>query len=128
MKTKPAKAIDVAFLQGPTEDGKGARVVRVRNGMISAGEVRPAREGEPLHDRELVRLKPIHAELPICAIEVLHGPTSAPEVAAESADGRSSGGSSDARSEARPARVATDSYRKNWSAVFARKRANNALN
>jgi len=96
---------DLAILQGPTEDGKGARVLRVRDGEISAGEVRPAREGEPLADRELVRLTPLQEGAPICEVEVLHAPGPA---SLESSEKTAQG----------PARVATESYRKNWSAVF----------
>src|SRR5689334_5109735 len=105
MKGKRRKAVDVAFLHGPTEDGQGARVVRFTDGAISAGEVRPAREGEPLHDRELVRLRPLHAQLPLCEVEVLHGPEreASPEQAPPAeAD----------KPGARRARVSTDSYRR----------------
>lgn len=105
-KTKPR---DLAILQGPTEDGKGARVLRVKDGEISAGEIRPAREGEPITDRELVRLKPLEDGGPVCEIEVLHAP--AKPSAAEAA-----------KAGPGPAQVATDSYRKNWSAVFGGKR------
>jgi hypothetical protein len=112
MKPKPPRTrrkSDIAILQGPTDDGLGARVVRVKDGAVSAGEVRPAREGEPLAQRELVRLKPLHAELPICEVEVLHAPLDEPAAPG----GKASPG---------PAQVATDTYRKNWSAVFGAKR------
>lgn len=112
MNPKPPRTrrkSDIAILQGPTEDGLGARVVRVKDGTVSAGEVRPAREGEPLDQRELVRLTPVQEQLPICEVEVLH----APEPPAAGAAGKASPG---------PAQVATDTYRKNWSAVFGAKR------
>jgi len=118
MSAKPTRKPprDLAILQGPTEDGKGARVLRLKDGELSAGEIRPAREGEPLADRELVRLTPLHEGAPVCAVEVLHGPApSAPAPA-----------SSDVGSQPKPAqgpaRVSTESYRKNWSAVFGAKR------
>jgi hypothetical protein len=104
-KRKPR---DLAILQGPTEDGKGARVLRLKDGELSAGEIRPAREGEPITDRELVRLKPLSEGAPICEVEVLHAPPSAATEAAKGGPG--------------PAQVATDTYRKNWSAVFGGKR------
>jgi hypothetical protein len=117
MNPKPPRTrrtSDIAILQGPTEDGLGARVVRVKDGAVSAGEVRPAREGEPLAQRELVRLKPLHAELPICEVEVLHGPAEpAPSANSSSSSSKASPG---------PARVATDTYRKNWGTVFGAKR------
>jgi hypothetical protein len=99
----PARAAqlpdDVALLSGPTEDGKGARVLRFTRGALYAGEVRPAREGQPLGDHELVRLRPLHERVPLCEVEVLHAPE--PQT-------RRNG----------PARVATDRYRRNWKAVF----------
>jgi hypothetical protein len=107
-KRKPR---DLAFLQGPTEDGKGARVLRLRDGELSAGEIRPAREGEPLADRELVRLTPLQEGAPVCEVEVLHAPASR---APAEADGKPAAPG--------PARVSTESYRKNWSAVFGTKR------
>jgi len=97
---------DLAILQGPTEDGQGARVLRVKDGEISAGEVRPAGEGEPLADRELIKLTPLREGAPICEVEVLHAP-------APRGEDRSGQG---------PARISTESYRKNWSAVFGGKR------
>jgi hypothetical protein len=110
-KRKPR---DLAILQGPTEDGKGARVLRVKDGEISAGEIRPAREGEPITDRELVRLKPLEDGGPVCEVEVLHAPAK-PSAANDVKAG-------DAKAGPGPAQVATDSYRRNWSAVFGGKR------
>ena len=105
---------DLAILQGPTEDGKGARVLRLKDGELSAGEIRPAREGEPLADRELVRLTPLHEGAPVCEVEVLHGPApSAPAPATSDVRAKPVPG---------PARVSTESYRKNWSTVFGAKR------
>lgn len=103
-KRKPR---DLAILQGPTEDGQGARVLRLKDGAISAGEIRPAREGEPITDRELVRLKPLEQGGPVCEVEVLHDPAQA---------------GAQTKAGPGPAQVATDSYRKNWSTVFGGKR------
>jgi hypothetical protein len=100
---------DIAIIHGATDDGAGARVLRFRNGAVSAGELRPVREGKPIGDRELVRLKPLHDELPICAVEVVH-----PGAASE----RDANG---------PARVTTDRYRRNWNAVFGQGRKKPAL-
>jgi hypothetical protein len=87
----------------------------VKDGEVSAGEIRPAREGEPIADRELVRLKPLEDGGPVCEVEVLHAPPAKPSPA----DGAKTG---DAKAGPGPAQVATDSYRKNWSAVFGGKR------
>jgi hypothetical protein len=112
-KRTPKRPRDLAILQGPTEDGKGARVVRVKDGEISAGEVRPAREGEPVGDRELVRLTPLGDGGPICEVQVLHDPGKAQSESTVDREDRSTHG---------PVRVANETYRKNWSAVFGGKR------
>jgi hypothetical protein len=98
---------DIAILHGPTEDGEGARMLRFREGAVYAGEVRPVREGQSVEHHELVRLKPLEPESPICEVEVLHAPEThrLPE-----------------RKSTGPARVATDGYRRNWGAIFGRGR------
>lgn len=96
------KSKDVAVLQGPTEDGEGARIIRFRDGTVSAGEVRPMKEGQALNQQELLRLKPMKNDPAICEVEVLHEPTRR-------------------KSKAGPAQVATDTYRRNWSQVFGKR-------
>jgi hypothetical protein len=105
MPKQPTRPLpkDIAVLHGPTEDGEGARMLRFKEGSVYAGEVRPAREGQPLDNRELVRLRPMHPNYPVCEVEVLHAP------ATEPATPRPSGG---------PARVSNRSYRRNWNAIF----------
>ena len=109
---------DIAILSGPTEDGQGARVVRIREGgEVSAGEIRPVREGEPIHQSELVRLHPLDTNKRVCAVEVLHGPAE-PRPAAET-------GTEPKRQEpkrnAGPARVSNAKYRQNWNLIFGSK-------
>ena len=99
---------DIAILHGPTEDRQGARLLRFKDGQVFAGEVRPAREGQAIEQHELVRLRPIHPELPVCEVEVLHTPKPI-------ADSRTS---ADPRSSAGPARVSNERYRRNWNTVF----------
>lgn len=96
---------DIAILHSPTEDGRGARVVRIRDGEVSAGEIRPVREGEAVNQSEVVRLRPMAEDARVCEVEVLH----APEAAAKAEQRGASSG---------PARVSTANYRKNWSAIF----------
>lgn len=115
-KAPPAPR-DIAILGGPTEDGQGAQVLRIRDGSISAGELRPAKEGQPITHSELVRLRPVGASERICEIEVLHAPHESHD-SADSAD--STGPSAEARS--RPARVSSERYRRNWGAIFDAKR------
>lgn len=109
----PARRVpkDIAILHGPTEDGQGARMLRFKEGNIYAGEVRPVREGQSIQHQELVRLRPLDAEVPVCEVEVLHSP----ETAHESAETPRRQGSG-------PAKVTSDGYRRNWGAVFGRDR------
>ena len=65
---------DIAILHGPTEDGQGARVLRFKEGNVYAGEVRPVREGQSIGHQELVRLRPLDPDVPVCEVEVLHAP------------------------------------------------------
>ena len=102
-------ARDVALLYAPTDDGKGARILRARDGNLEAGEVRPAKDGQPLQGGELVRLEP-RADAPcVCDVHVLHQAQKqdapAPSPPALEAAGR-------------PAQVATEDYRLNWDRVF----------
>jgi hypothetical protein len=130
--TAPKSTKDFAIVSGPTEDGQGARVLRIREGTVSAGEIRPVKDGEPITNNEVVRLHPIDAERRICEIEVLHTPALArsagatgdrdanPDAAAR--DGREDGAAAQQRAtSSRHARVSTPNYRKNWSAIFEQK-------
>jgi hypothetical protein len=99
LKPKPK---DIAILHGPTEDGEGARLLRLKGGEVWSGEIRPVREGQPIQQHELVRLHPIHPTLPVCEVEVLHAPK-------PSAEQRESSG---------PARVSNRRYRQNWNTIF----------
>ncbi|HMI93128.1 MAG TPA: hypothetical protein VK509_17275 [Polyangiales bacterium] len=112
MTDKPAKRAprapkpkDIAILHGPTEDGEGARLLRLKGGEVWSGEVRPVREGQPIEQHELVRLHPLHPGLPVCEIEVLH----APKATKSTPEQRESSG---------PARVSNPRYRQNWNTIF----------
>jgi hypothetical protein len=106
---------DIAIVSGPTEDGQGARVLRIREGDVSAGEIRPVREGEPINHAEVVRLHPLDAGQRVCEIEVLHAPKTGDEV-----DGKAhtSAKPTKTTTSSGPARVSNAKYRKNWSAIF----------
>jgi hypothetical protein len=110
---RPNKAAgrDVAILYAPTDDGKGARVVRARNGAFETGEVRPIQDGQPINQGELVRLSP-RADAPcVCDVEVLH------EKPAEASSSDEASAAPD-RSLGRPALVASEDYRVNWDRIF----------
>lgn len=138
-KPRRKRPHDIAILGGPTEDGRGAQLLRLRGDSVSVGEIRPAREGEPITHSELVRLHPLDAERRICQVEVLHEPQTSsrdPELGprasfgdgrSDAANAREAGADPSASTAAprtrpdgvsRPARVATERYRKNWDAIF----------
>jgi hypothetical protein len=105
---------DVALLYAPTDDGEGARILRSRDGSIETGEVRPMKEGQPIHRGELVRLVP-RTETPcVCDVEVLYTKAADESAASAAKDGPASEGLG------RPAQVATDDYRLNWDRIFGR--------
>jgi len=93
---------DVALIHSATEDGEGARILRLRKGRVEAAEVRPAKDGECLNNHELVRLHPREDTPRICDIEVLY---SSDQEATEPGSG--------------PARVSNRAYRENWDRIFA---------
>jgi redox-sensitive bicupin YhaK (pirin superfamily) len=101
---------DVALLYAPTDDGKGARILRSRDGNLEAGEVRPAKEGQPLQGAELVRLEPRPDAPCVCDVQVLH--EAAPRESSVPLEAPTAG------LAGRPAQVATEDYRLNWDRVF----------
>jgi hypothetical protein len=105
---------DVAVVVAATEDGKGARIVRSREGKIEIGELRAAEEGKPLQGRELIRLKPqVNADaanVPVYDVEVVHpGASTKPD--AEEAT---------LRQGQKPAQVASTAYRESWDRIFGK--------
>jgi hypothetical protein len=112
------KPRDIAIVSGPTEDGQGARVIRIREGELSAGEIRPVKEGESITHAEVVRLRPTEAHPQICEVEVLHTPQGASRPGADDESSEPNKGDAIPRR----ARVSTPEYRKNWSAIFEPKR------
>jgi len=119
-------------------------MVRIREGgEISAGEIRPLREGESLQHSEVVRLHPLDSTQRVCEVEVLHSPERLQSDRHSARDGRSAHrgdrDGADPRAErepeeprseraarhmrqtdvrSRPARVSNAKYRANWSAIF----------
>jgi hypothetical protein len=115
---RPDAPKDIAILNGPTDDGQGARVVRIRKGEVSAGEIRPVKEGESINQSEVVRLKPLDQEQRVCEIEVLHAPPGEPAEKTENAKDKAPRRRSHTPG---PVRVSNPTYRKNWSAIFESK-------
>jgi hypothetical protein len=97
---------DVVLVYGRSEDGKEYGVLRQRGSEIEAGTMRPLDEGKPIHG-EVVRLKPRQESPVLFDVEVAH-------------DARPSTG--------RPAKVASEQYRKGWESIWAKDRRNRSLN
>jgi hypothetical protein len=122
---------DVALLYAPTDDGKGARVLRSREGSLETGEVRPVRDGQPVQQGELVRLLPREEASCLYDVEVLHdGKAEAEEPSAGDAGPATKSSAASAESaRGRPPQVASDDYRENWDRIFAgRSKRDRSLN
>lgn len=98
---------DVVIMHSPTEDGQGVRAIRARPNRVELAELRPLKEGQPINSAEVVKLKQ-RAETPLFDVETVFKPEPAP----------SSG----------PAMANSAEYRKNWDAIFGRKRKKRPLN
>jgi hypothetical protein len=111
------KPKDLVLVRGRTEDGKGLEVLRSKADQVEAGIMKPLEEGKPL-DGEVVKLTPrpecpllFDAETQFSTNEVTR---QHPELPA-----RTTGG---------PPQVASDEYRRNWDAIYKRRKKNASLN
>lgn len=107
----PSGGDDVALVCGVSSDGEGLEIIRKRGERLEAGTVRRLEQGKPIHG-EVVRLKPREQSPLLCDVEV-----ELPAPRAHAAPQLTSG----------PAQVATDSYRKNWEAVYGRSKKQRSL-
>ena len=105
----PPNDFDVVLLHSPTDDGNGMRVLRARPGQLEAGEVRPAREGQPINGAEMVTLEPREGTPQVCDVRVLHPKPKTPALPEGDRHG--------------PAQVATPAYRAQWEHVFGKREA-----
>ena len=104
------KAKDVVFVHSPTADGNGANVLRSREDRLEIGTVRPLEDGKAING-EVVKLKSRKESTRLFDVETEVGaPTNAN------------------RNVAGPAQVASDSYRKNWDAIWASRKKPELLN
>lgn len=104
------RELDVAIVCGVSDDGQGVDVIRRRGERVEAGTIRRLEQGKPIHG-EVVRLRPREQFPMICDVEV--------EVAAPA--------SPNAATTGRPAQVATETYRKNWDAIYGRSKKPGSL-
>ncbi len=115
------KPRDVVLVHGLTEDRKGLRVLRAREQSIEAGEVRPLKEGQPITN-DVVRLHPREGAPFVYDVETTYA--CRPVASAESTQSLRERGS-EVRQQASlahpgPARVASQAYRENWDAIWAK--------
>jgi len=106
---RPDADRDVAIVCGVSDDGQGVDIIRKRGERIETGTVRRLEQGKPIHG-EVVRLRPRDRFPMICDVEV--------EVPARE---RPDGHHGAPASTSGPAQVATETYRKNWDAIYGRK-------
>jgi hypothetical protein len=96
----PPDDYDVALLGDRTDDGEGVRTLRLQPGRATLGELRPMKEGKPIHG-DVVSLKPREDQPGAYDVDVkVAAPAPAPK----------SG----------PAQVATAAYRSSWTRIFER--------
>ncbi len=92
---------DVVFVGGPSDDGAGVEVLRLKGDELSAGELRAVKEGQPIHG-DLLRLSRRADHERLFDVEVLAEPPRA-------ATGPRKG----------PAKVTSEAYRQGWDNVFS---------
>jgi hypothetical protein len=107
-KPRDTQGDDVALICAVSPDGDGLHVLRRRNNRIEAGVARALRDGQPIHG-EVVKLTPRQGCPLLCDVEVQLESTAAQ--APEPSPIRDANG---------PAQVASDSYRRNWDAIWKR--------
>ena len=104
--------LDVAIVCGVSDDGQGVDIIRRRGEHLEAGTVRRLEQGKPIHG-EVVRLRPRDQFPMICDVEVELPAPGQPSAAAATTG--------------RPAQVATETYRKNWDAIYGRSKKPGSL-
>ena len=62
---------DVALITGPTDDNKGARIVRLKDDEVTVGEVRALEEGKPIQG-EVLKLTPRKDNANVCDVAVVY--------------------------------------------------------
>jgi hypothetical protein len=99
---KEGERHDVILVHGRTEDGEGIRALRSRPGRLEPAEIRPAKEGMPIDNRELISLSEREESPLLWDVDVLY-------------DGKEEGRDT---TRSGPAQVATERYRRNWELAF----------
>lgn len=102
-EAEPAPPRDVVFVRGPSDDGKGVNILRLREDRVEAGELRAAKDGQPIHG-ELVRLEQRPESDRLYDVEVLAEGPKPPAVGPRKG----------------PAKVANEAYRDGWDQIFGK--------
>jgi hypothetical protein len=102
---------DVAIVCGVSDDGQSVDIIRKRGERVEAGTVRRLEQGKPIHG-EVVRLRPREHFPMICDVEVELPAPEQPQASTVTSG---------------PAQVATETYRKNWDAIYGRSRKPRSL-
>lgn len=129
---------DVVLLHSPNETGDGIRVVRKRQDTIELGELRPMREGQPIHG-DVVRLTPREESALLFDCEVVlpsqtrketpENKLPAPSASAAAPEPADEKKAAPKLPHKGPPRVTTDAYRGGWDAIFGKRPdKNNAPN
>ena len=111
----PKKPKDVVLVHSPTADGGGVNVLRARQQGLELGTMRPLSEGRPIQG-EVVKLTP-RSEMPLLYDVETELPAAKQ---GDVAKGEEPVEQKDARASSGPAQVASDSYRRNWDAIWKR--------
>ncbi len=118
---------DLVFVESTTEHGLA--IVRLKSDaggdvQIEAGELRPIREGQPLHG-EVLKLTPRIENARLFDAEVL---MPAPLALSAGGPATSDAPSSKTLGHKGPARVTTEAFRTNWDGIFGGRLPTGAAN
>lgn len=102
-EAEPAPPRDVVFVRGPSDDGQGVNILRLREDRVETGELRAAKEGQPIHG-ELVKLEQRPENERLYDVEVLAEAPKPPAMAARKG----------------PAKVVNEAYRDGWDQIFGK--------
>lgn len=117
-KAVAKKPKDVVLVHSPTADGDGVNVLRARRQGLEVGTMRPLAEGRPIHG-EVVKLTP-RAEMPLLYDVETEVPPPEQQDAASPDGAIPASEPRETRAASGPAQVASESYRRNWDAIWKR--------
>jgi hypothetical protein len=116
----PRKSKDLVLVHGRTKDGLGLGVIRAREERLEIGTMRPLEEGKSIYG-EVVKLTP-RSEMPLLFDAETQFVSKEPSVATSDSAPPPAQARQAAQNTAAagPPQVASDTYRKNWDAIWNR--------